>query len=242
MVLSLKLFFVASVLALFSLTHAAVTTVPDIKSVIPNKSNVYLTPENLLKIRAIQQKVAAKGSCNPNICFALDGSGSISSADYRAQKDFVELVSAIISVDPNAAYAAVQYGLRNVAISDLTSDANAFLLDVDRSHLAGAPRTFIAAGLGFCISELRPRTEDANKIVLLGDGRSNFGGNPVPVARQFLPPRGTGSICAVGVGFQNTKVLQDIVGGDRNKVLPVDGYFELIDILDVLVSDICNIH
>ena len=64
----------------------------------------------------------------------------------------------------------------------------------------------------------------------------------MPVAKQFLPPRGSGSICAVGVGFQNTKVLRDIVGGDRNKVLPVDGYFELIDILDVLVSDICNIN
>ena len=236
MVFSLKLFFIASVFTLFSLTYAVV---PNIQNLIPN--NGFITPENLLQIRAIQQQVAAKGSCNPNICFALDGSGSISSADYSAQKDFAQLIAAIISVDPDAAYAAVQYGLRNIAISDLTSDANSFLLDLDGSILAGAPRTFIAAGLGYCINQLRPRIEDANKIILFGDGRSNFGGNPVSVAQRFLPPRGSGSICAVGIGFQNTAVLQAIVGGNPNRVLQVDEYFELMDILEVIISDICGL-
>jgi len=235
----------STVLALFSLLFLASTTdaiiqptpVP-LEVLLPGNSLI-ATPEALLIARGLRQRVIAQGSCNPNLCFALDGSGSISEADFTSQKDFVQLVAAIVGVDTDAAFAAVQYGLRNIGISSLTNDVDQFLLDVDASELEGAPRTFVAAGLGFCINELRPRTEDANKIVLLGDGRSNFGGNPVPIAKTFREPTGDGAICAVAVGFTDLSVLNGITGSST-RVLNIDGYFELLDILDQVVTEICE--
>jgi len=229
------------VLTLATFASATLIANPTPLEVLLPGNSLIASPEALLLARGIRQRVINQGSCNPNICFALDGSGSISPEEYKMQKEFVELIAGITSVDTDVGYAAVQYGLRNVGISSLTNDANQFLLDVAASNLARAPRTFIAAGLGFCIQELRARPEDANKIVLLGDGRSNFGGDPVPIARTFRPPRGNGSICAVGIGFRDRRVLRRIAG-NRNRVLAINDYFELLDILDQVVTEICGLH
>ena len=209
-----------------------------LEEIIPGNSLI-ASPEALLRARGLRQMVTAQGTCNPNVCFALDGSGSVSEGEFEAQRDFVTLVAAIVGADTDAAFAAVQYGLRNIAISSLTNDVDSFLLDVDASELARADRSFIAAGLGFCINELRPRPEDANKIVLIGDGESNFGGNPIPIARRFRQPRGNGAICAVGIGFRNLRVLRRITGS-RSRVLDIDEFFELLDILDQVVFEICD--
>jgi len=228
-------------LTLATFTSATIISNPaPLQSILPHNSLI-ATPEALLIARGLRQRVINQGSCNPNLCFALDGSGSITTADYTAQKEFVELIAAIVGVDTDAAFAAVQYGLRNIGISSLTNDVDEFLLDVAASNLASAPRTFIAAGLGWCIQELRARPEDANKIVLLGDGRSNFGGNPVPIAKKFRKPVGDGAICAVGIGFRDRRVLKRITGS-RTRVLAIHDYFELLDILDQVVTEICGLH
>jgi len=224
-------------LALAMFADANIASVP-LEELLPH--NIFLnTPEGLRRARALRQNVVAQGTCNPNVCFALDGSGSISNLDYRHQQDFVQLVAAIVAEDTTSAFAAVQYGLRNIAISQLTSDANQFLLDVDRSVRAGARRTFVAAGLGFCVDQLSTRSEDANKIVVLGDGRSNFGGNPGPISAAFRGPPTNGSICAVGIGFIDTSSLL-VIAGSPTRVLNVNSFVELLTILDAVVNEICH--
>lgn len=103
-----------------------------------------------------------------------------------------------------------------------------------------AERTFIRAGLLYCFNKLRKRPDDANKIVLLGDGNANLGGDPVAIADRLREQTG-GEICAVGVDYANMQVLLDIVGGDPAMVLTVDDFFELSDILETLIAQVCNI-
>lgn len=235
-----SLFCFSALFAFINLAHARINRSRG-RGLIRGIQNTRLGRRGLPRVEALQQRVIDNGGCNPNLCFALDGSGSISVEDYELQKEFVEIVAAIVAVDEDAAFGAVQYGLRNIPISRLTTNANQFLRNVERSRLASASRTFIAAGLGHCIRALRRVPGNANKIVLLGDGRSNFGGNPVPIAQRFLPPRGNGAICSVGVGFQDTDMLLNIVGGDPRNVLQIDEYFELLDILDILVAQVCGL-
>jgi len=119
------------------------------------RRNSFLTARVTRKLRHLQRSIITNGGCNVKMCFALDGSGSISRAEYRLQQEFVQIIAAVASVDGAASFSAVQYGLRNVGISSLTSDIGDFITSVGTSELEKAPRTFVAAGLGFCIQEVR---------------------------------------------------------------------------------------
>lgn len=60
--------------------------------------------------------------------------------------------------------------------------------------------------------------------------------------RNLFRRRTGGQVCAVGVGYANTESLVDIVGGDENKVLTVDSFFELSDIIENLIAQVCNVE
>lgn len=190
---------------------------------------------------SLRARIVGKGGCAARVCFALDGSGSINASEWRAQKDFVLLVSNIISVDPDSKFAAVQYGLRLRGISLLTDRINKFLIRVDRARLARARRTFIASGLAFCISQLRRAPNFPTKVVVLGDGRSNFGGDPRPIALNWLRERDSNAICAIGIGFgADTSALLRITN-NPNRVLTEDQWDKVVRVTRRLVEDVCEL-
>ena len=191
------------------------------------------------EVESLKSRVRTSG-CNPRVCFALDGSGSISDDDFTAQKNFVLLVASIIAVDPRARFAAVQYGLALSQISPITKKIEEFLLDVNDEEQLNAPTTFIASGLGYCISQLDKQPTAPAKIVLLGDGRSNFGGDPRPIARNWLFKDPSNTICAVGVGFSSTKLLRRITNS-KNRVITVDEWDRVVRIMRRLVEDVCGL-
>lgn len=227
--------------ALFSIAHASkwratstgALTYLD-KKLINNK--LWKNPRVKRALIPLVGKIIFKGACNPNVCFALDGSGSVSSDDYRAQKEFVEIVSALIGVDKSAHFAAVQYTRTLHEISPLTSNQDSFLIKVNRDQPKGGA-TFVPAGLAYCVKELLPRREDANKLVLLGDGRNNFGsGRLTAPLRRFK-----GEVCAVGVGNIKKRNLIKIAG-HPSRVFQVDDFFSLAFLVEDLVSGICKLH
>ena len=191
------------------------------------------------EVESLKNRVRTRG-CNPRVCFALDGSASISRRDFRAQKDFVLLVANIISVDPRARFAAAQYGLTLSGISLLTQNIRRFLRSVNRERQLRSGRTFLAAGIGFCVSQVDRNPTAPAKIVVLGDGGSNFGGDPRPVARNWLLSDPSNAICAVGVGFSSTRLLRRITNR-RNRVLTVDEWDRVVRILRRLVEEICGL-
>jgi len=231
---------VSVILSLIAVTQASnnlVPGAPNFVNLFPDGS-LFATPEMLRIAASLRQDVVNMGGCNVNVCFALDGSASIPADEYQLVVEFVQLVTAIMSGTGLNAFAGTQYGLGNKDISRLTSDADAFLLALEGLESPRASRTFIAAGLGFCIRDLRRRLEDANKIVLFGDGRSNFGGNPVPIAERFREMY-DGDICAIGIGFQDITVLEQITGSP-DRVLAIDDVFVLLDIVGQIVFEVCG--
>ncbi|KAI0561497.1 von Willebrand factor type A [Gracilaria domingensis] len=185
-------------------------------------------------------------NCNPNICFAIDGSGSMDETEFTLEKDFVKLVAAVVALDPQSKYAAVQYGLRPAFVSTLTEDADAFLLNVDAAQSLDAPRTFIAPGLGACMRQLRRVQGQPQKIILLGDGRSNFDAlapplDPPSIAQSFLASPNA-SISAIGVGnFQDPDMLEGIAGSP-DRVFKVAQWLDVIFVLADLVADVCGLE
>lgn len=197
------------------------------------------SPETLRKLRALKQIVNDNG-CDINLCFALQGDEFISDEEFQDQKNFVDLMIAIITTDSPGNYAAVQYGRTTRAIQSLTGEKEQFLIKLHETNRVGGLNTNIASALGYCGFQLRPRTEDANKIVLLGDGLDSVGFRPKWVASRVRDD-GT-DISAVAVGGVSFNGLIDIVGGDPNKVVTIDGFFELAEIIFGLITNVCGLH
>lgn len=206
-------------------------------------------PDSLVHMSAtaknMRKKVLENG-CDPNICFALDGSRSISSADYILEKDFVQLVASIVSADPDGTYSAVQYGFGLERISSPTADIDSFLDDVEFSTQLQSKTTFLAPAINFCIRALgKSRFKgEPKKIVLLGDGGTNYDSrryqlSPAKIIRQWKKQSSAHSASAVAVNFKDISMWKPIVGG-RNHVFRVTEWLELVDVLADLVVDICG--
>lgn len=192
---------------------------------------------------ALQDKIIENGGCNLNICFGLDGSNLISNRDYEFQREFVQLVAATITIDERIKLSAYQYGLRLQRISKFTANANQFLLSLESAERQDAQdRSFLAPAIFQCQRDFRDNPEDANKIVLIGDGRTNYGrrSQAVRIAEQFLPPNNNGAICAVYVRRPASRFLERITQ-NRDRVLDVEDYFFFADILDEVVSNVCDL-
>lgn len=189
-------------------------------------------------VRTAQSAVASRG-CGVNVCFAVDTSGSVSKTQFGLEKDFILDITAIIGVDSRSKFAAGQYGARTYKISSLTSDVSGFNLDVNRADFQNDPATSVGSGIVFCDRQLRRERGDANKIVVIGDGRNNLGGDPVRRADNFRKRTG-GEVSTVGIGFKDTRALTAIAGS-KARVFSIDDYVELSFIIEDLVYDICGI-
>lgn len=191
-------------------------------------------------LRTARSLVEDRG-CEVNLCFAIDTSGSVNSTNFEVQKDFIVDITATIGVDSRSKFAAGQYGARTRLISLLTDDLVAFNQAVEKAEFQNDPATSVGSGIVFCDRILRREVGDTNKIVILGDGRNNLGGDPVRRANVFRE-RARGEVCAVGVGFsrdQDEQTLIDIANGEE-RVFQVDDYIELTFIVEDLVRDICK--
>jgi len=197
-------------------------------------------PEVVERMNVLRQNVITEGTCNPNICFALDGGASVTDSEYRALQDFVNVVSAFLNAgNSGVTFAAVQFGRRSRVISRRTNVIDDFLIDVDNSIRRGGRPSSVELGLQFCISELEGKDEDANKIVLLMNKFSQISESTVQLARNSRKPSGDISICAVGVGLSNQSFLDQITG-DPERSLMVDDFFELLDIFEKVIQEVCD--
>lgn len=186
--------------------------------------------------------------CDPNICFALDGSGSIGTRNYQIQQEFVLLLAAIIGANDKATFSAVQYGFVNEPISNVDGNAERFIQKLLASEYQAATETFVGAGLAFCISQLGRKRGEPAKIVIFGDGGATLGGltgplSPARLADVFRSRSPANRICAVAVNFPTKPPLfVDIVGGPANRslVTDVNGWPLILNQLRDLIRTICE--
>ena len=189
-------------------------------------------------LRKLRNAVRTKG-CDSNVCFAIDTSGSVSRYEYGLQRDFMIDVTAIIGEGSRSNFAAVQYGRQAYTISNFVSDAGDFNQIVDKARFQNDGSTSVGSGIVWCDSRMRRRVNDVNNMVVIGDGRNNLGGDPVRRANIFRKRTANAVVSTVGVGYKDTKTLEKIAG-DASRVFTVDDYFELSEVVEILVSDICN--
>ncbi|CDF33028.1 unnamed protein product [Chondrus crispus] len=211
--------------------------VPDARTIV--QKNPVAASLGAKTIDSLQTEVCRDGSCDISLCFALDGSGSISAEEYQVQKDLVKLI-AILAAPANATFSAVQYGLANEFISVSTSDPFAFMKYVDNSVLLRAPRTFLTAGLGFCISQVNENPKaGGKKVVVLGDGRDNYMESSLALV---LKSAESVDIFAVGIGNSlDTQKLLEITGGQKNHVYTASNYADVGQVVVDLVRALCSV-
>ena len=192
------------------------------------------------KADEIRERLVAAGGCNANLCFAIDGSGSMSDEEFTNQKNFVLDVASIIGVDEVAEFAAVQYSTSTSKITPLTVDNAEFIEKVLHAKQRKG-KSFVTGGINYCFSQLWRRPFDANKIVLLGDGKANVGSSAVRRADLF---RKIGGIVAVvSAGKPDEDKLLKIAGGRFDHVFEVTNFFDVLGLqanTEELVFDICK--
>ena len=189
----------------------------------------------------LKERIRKVGGCNANVCFAIDGSSSINSEEFQAEKHFVQDVVSVLSDNP-VEFAAVQFSTSTTNIQSLTPDDAGFLIKVENAKQVPG-LSFVRGGLNYCVFQLLDRPGESNKIVLLSDGRSNVGGSTARRAQQFRDFGG--NVCVVGAGNQNKKELLNIVGGDSNLYHQVHGFTDFFTLAKHIISiteDICGLN
>ncbi len=189
----------------------------------------------------LARRVKAAGGCNANVCFAIDGSGSISEVEFNNQRNFVLDIVSVVSVDDAAEVAACQYASSVNPIQPLTADIAKFNVAVNHTRQVSG-QSFVVGGINYCFSQLWRRRGEANKIVLLGDGRSNIGSSAV--ARADLFRAVGGRVAAVGAGFKDDTELLRIAGGNKNLVYQASSFRDVLTLqsfIEKLVSQICEV-
>eukprot|EP00178_Gracilaria_changii_P009133 TRINITY_DN2699_c0_g2_i1.p1 TRINITY_DN2699_c0_g2~~TRINITY_DN2699_c0_g2_i1.p1 ORF type:complete len:395 (+),score=24.76 TRINITY_DN2699_c0_g2_i1:2051-3235(+) len=188
----------------------------------------------------LREKIKAAGGCNANVCFAIDGSSSISADEFEIEKRFVLDVVSVLTDNP-IEIAAVQFSTSTYPIQALTVDDEKFILEVETTNqVPGA--SFVTGGINYCFGELVERLGESNKIVLLSDGRSTIGGGAVRRADGFRELGG--DVCVVGAGDQNEQELLDIAGGDDDRYYQADSLSDfntLANHIESVTLSICSV-
>lgn len=188
------------------------------------------------RIGLMREQVIDNG-CDTNLCFGIQGGNDVTDEEFDAQKNFVDLVIAIVATDKPANYCGVQYHGRFTPISNLTGIQANFLRRLHSAQrVAGG--TNIAAGMRYMSRAMRPQYGDANKAVLLGNGFATVGRGQIRAARRFVDLT-RGAVCAVAVGKANIPELSALTQS-RDRVVTIDEFFELSEIIVDVVEQVCG--
>lgn len=162
----------------------------------------------------LQERIAANG-CDARLCVAFDGSASLGADAFVAAKEFVQVLAVIADTDQRASYAALQFGLTNSLVSSPTTNATDFVQKVAVAPFANATATFTSAGVFGCARILARNdttsTPEATGgravVVVIGDGKDNFGVRPAAITDSFLDEEPAGDVLAVAVGDADQEAL-----------------------------------
>ena len=176
--------------------------------------------------------------CRVNVCFAIDGSGSIGNSGFTQATDFATDVMSLLVGIANIRFGAVQYASRFYEISRISDNRETVFAAVSNAKPKGTS-TSVAAGIDGCSYVLAHSQTEVPIIVLIGDGRNNSGYDPVQAADMFRQQHRNGKIHAVGVGNSDTSLLQAIA--DKKQIFTVADYLEVTFLIEESVSSRCDL-
>ncbi|RMZ93306.1 collagen alpha-1(XXII) chain, partial [Brachionus plicatilis] len=181
-----------------------------------------------------------KCSNNMDLTFVLDSSGSVGSIDFERAKTFVGQFVDKLEISPNKTQVALVKYATSVDIENYLNSTNSkspLLTFISRITYTGGS-TATGDALNACFDIYSPAKGMRNSstgvskvIVVLTDGRSNTGRQPIPVADALKAQKI--SIISVGVG-QNLN-LNELNGiSSRNRFYRANDYNQVSLIYDEL--------
>lgn len=175
-----------------------------------------------------------------NFCFALQGDNSVTDEEFEDQKKFVDLTVSILSPYKHGNFCAVQYGKKIGPISPLTSGELQFLRDLGRQKRVGGTSTNIGPALRHVASQFPARERKNNKLIILGD---NFMSDDfVPKLLPWKLRTESVDLYIVAIGGLDFGLVKNLVQGDVNKVIEIDDFFELEEIIIGLLIGVCGFY
>lgn len=215
----------------------------ELRNIIGNQTE---SPDGAFIARAIRA-VRASG-CDTRVCFAFDGSRQMGRRDFETQLDFMTTLTSIVGYNGRSRFMGIQYGSGDKVVANIgrrNSKAEEFVLDLESVRYLRSRRSVIGSAVAYCSQRLVTGRSPA-KMVILGDGRSNYKLlrgplNPAALAKCFRNRSPTNDVYAVGVGFSRTKFFTDITG-DRASVFRVTEWARILQILPNIVESICSVE
>lgn len=184
-------------------------------------------PVNLPKtvIKEIREVIRKSGGCKGNVCFAIDGSGSINTTEWSNEKSFINDVMSVLS-DFEVRAAATQYAASNFPIQQLTEDFTMFNSALQATNQKRGS-TNIQTGMEYCKNQLSTRIFESRVVVVLGDGFENQNDDSADEATLIRATQGTVITVASGPPNSiNQKLLDALTGTDRALQFNVGQGFE----------------
>lgn len=197
-----------------------------------------------LKLRALRQDIQDNG-CDTNICFLLDVTLDVTDEEFLAQKNFVDLLVAITTTESGGNLCGVLHGRRAVPFATLTGDKLGFLSKLHALSLGqqllvnrGYGTSNLLSAIWYSVLQLFRQRGDANKIVAFSKAKPSL---PGYFANMILAVfrRRHGSICAVALD-DAVKTDLAVLTRDPNKVVSLNDFFDLAEIIVATVSDVCS--
>lgn len=175
--------------------------------------------------------------CAVNVCFALDGSGSITQNEFSNQFHFSADTMAILRHVSSIRFGATQYASTNLPISALTFNDESVLIKLRDAQRAGGASA-VSDGIAYCEQQFREFKNDINVIFLFTDGSYNRGVNPMKyidlVKREYTHLK----VFPVKVG-----TIDDAFFAGFSPVFEVDSFLDALDASDEIESyqsDVCQ--
>lgn len=188
------------------------------------------------RIRDVRQMILNNG-CDTNLCFVIDGSSSISAEDFENQKNFIDLIIAITTTDSGGNFCGVITSDVFTSISPLTGDKEKFLRKLRAlKYSKSFSNNNLIPGLGVSIKHLRKQRQDANNVLFFAKEKPIV--PTVPIWFKNFIRRGD----AISAVVLDTNIADDLIKitGDINRILPIDGFFEISEIIVAVVADVCS--
>lgn len=136
-----------------------------------------VTPSSGSSVKSRTLRQSKKCDTPLNVCFVLDGSGSISADIFRSQYQFAGDIITLLRDVNSPRWAATQYGSNNYPITGFTTDNDKIINRIIATQQAGGVSA-VSDGIGYCEQLLRKYKADINVIFLFTDGRYNLGVDP----------------------------------------------------------------
>ena len=192
--------------------------------------------EEIKRMWDLREQIVDNG-CDINLCFILEASSRITDEQYTAQKNFVDLIIAITTTDEPGNYCAASYDTRYRSMSVLTSAKQRFLDVIHDSKPTGkSSNPDVVWGLAHSIKQLRRQRSDANTVVFFSAGKPKRTRIP-----QFFKDFVRKGNAITGVTFDvNAAPSLAKITGDIQRIVPIDGFFEISEMIVAVVADLCS--